>query len=88
MVLRKTLNNLRKEFWITRGRNRVRKIIHECVLCNRLEGKCYSYPQQPPLPSSRMIYKKPFSRPVASLKIRGATFAPRGKYWGLHCGKD
>ena len=50
--VKETLNNIRQEFWIIRGRNVVRKIVHSCVLCRRLEGKSYSYPQQPPLPLS------------------------------------
>ena len=40
--------------WIPKVRNLILKIIKKCFLCRRYEGKTYSYPDGPPLPSSRV----------------------------------
>ena len=34
-----TLNELRSKFWIVRGRQLVKKVIHRCFLCKKLEGE-------------------------------------------------
>ena len=52
--VKETLNQLRMEFWIPKVRNLILKIIKKCFLCRRYEGKTYSYPDVPPLPSSRV----------------------------------
>ena len=49
-----TLNQLRREFWIPRCRNFIKKVIHDCVLCKYFEGKPYGYPDTPPLPDFRV----------------------------------
>ena len=59
--VKETLNNLRSEFWITRSRNYIRKIIHDCWLCNYFEGKSYNYPETPPLPEFRVKQEYPFT---------------------------
>ena len=52
--VKETLNQLRIEFWIPKVKNLILKIILKCFLCRRYEGKTYSYPDVPPLPSSRV----------------------------------
>ena len=52
--VKETLNNMRKEFWITRSRNYIKKILHSCHLCKYMEGKSYKYPESPPLPEFRV----------------------------------
>ena len=56
-----TLNYMRSEFWITNSRNYVKKILRECVLCRRFEGKSYSYPEPGPLPEARVNYGHAFN---------------------------
>ena len=39
-----TLNELRSRFWITRGRQFVKKILHKCVVCRKVLGPSYKLP--------------------------------------------
>ena len=52
--VRETLTELRSRYWIVRGRSFVRKILHQCVLCRRFEGRAFHPPPPPPLPSFRV----------------------------------
>ena len=54
------LSNLRSEFWITRGRAFVHRIIKKCVVCRKQDGVTYSRPPEPPLPEFRVTREKPF----------------------------
>ena len=56
-----TLTELRSRFWIVRGRSTVQKILSQCVVCKRLEGKSYHTPIAPPLPSFRVVESHPFT---------------------------
>ena len=49
-----TLTQLRSRFWVIRGRKAVKEIVSKCVLCKRMEGKYYSTPAAPPVPSYRV----------------------------------
>ena len=40
---------MRKNFWLFRGRNFVRKVLKSCLLCRKYEGPPYQYPVTPPL---------------------------------------
>ena len=51
---RETLMQLRSRFWITKGRQVVKKIISKCTPCKKLEGKSYGIPAAPPLPDFRL----------------------------------
>ena len=42
---RDTLNMLRSEHWIPQGRSYVNKILRQCIVCKKHEGKAYYYPQ-------------------------------------------
>ena len=37
-----TLNELRSRFWITRGRQFVKKVLHKCVVCRKVLGPSYT----------------------------------------------
>ena len=52
---------LRSKFWIIRGRQFVRKVIHKCMLCRRHNGKSYRPPDSPVLPPLRVTEDYPFS---------------------------
>ena len=52
---------LRSKFWIIRGRQFVRKVIHKCVLCRRHDAKSYRPPDPPALPPYRVTEDYPFS---------------------------
>ena len=55
-----TLTELRSRYWIVKGRNLVRKILHRCVTCCRFHSKPYQPPPAPPLPSFRVRESRPF----------------------------
>ena len=57
---RETLNMLRNEFWIPRGRQRVKGIVEGCVTCKYVNGKPFAYPGPPPLPKERVSFERPF----------------------------
>ena len=48
------LTQLKSEYWVVIGRQAVKEVVGKCVICKKLEGKCYSTPQGPPLPSFRV----------------------------------
>ena len=41
--VRDTINNLREEFWISKGRNFLKAIINNCSVCRKFEGPSYDY---------------------------------------------
>ena len=41
-------------FWVVRGRQVVRKIIHRCVVCRKVEGKPFATSVSAPLPEFRL----------------------------------
>ena len=59
--VKETLTELRSRFWIVRGRQVVKKLLHECTICRRLQGKPYSAPTAPSLPSFRITKEQPFT---------------------------
>ena len=59
--VRETLNELRSEYWIPKGRNFVRNTIKECRICRRFEGEAYTYPAEPPLPEARVTCSHAFN---------------------------
>ena len=56
-----TLTEVRSRYWLVRGRQFVRTLIHKCVTCRRLEGRPYSSIPSPPLPDFRVKQSRPFS---------------------------
>ena len=59
--IKETLTELRSRFWIVRGRQFVRKVLHGYRLCRRHEGKPFSAPDPPALPLFRTTINHPFT---------------------------
>ena len=80
-----TLTELRSRYWIISGRQTVRKLLYGCTVCRRYQGKPYSSPEAPPLPSFRVQEALPFS--VSGIDYAGPLYvrseAPSGlqKVW-------
>ena len=58
---KETLTEVRKRFWIVKGRSLVRSIIYKCVVCRRFEGAPFPTPTPPPLPTIRVKEAPAFS---------------------------
>ena len=59
--VRGTLAEVRSRFWITRGRQYVKKVLKHCFICRKLEGKPYNAPPTAALPDFRVNQAPPFS---------------------------
>ncbi|CAB4005907.1 Hypothetical predicted protein, partial [Paramuricea clavata] len=59
--IRDTLTTARERFWIIRGREAVKRITKDCVVCRKAEGLPYNYGQAPDLPSCRVSDDPPFT---------------------------
>lgn len=79
-----TLTQLRSRFWIVQGRQFVRKLLYECVVCRRLGGRPYVAPPPPPLPGFRVKEEPPFTYVgidfVGSLYVKSLN-SPQQKVW-------
>ena len=60
--VRETLTQVRSKYWITKGRQVVRKILSKCNICRRLEGLSYGNPEAPLLPEFRLSSDFAFSK--------------------------
>ena len=58
--VKETLTELRSKYWIIKGRQFVRRVIHKCIICRKLEGPPYALPPPPPLPDFRVTEQPPF----------------------------
>lgn len=56
-----TLSNVRKEYWIPKGRAVVKSVLRACQTCRRHEGGPYCVPDMSPLPKARVSQSPPFS---------------------------
>ena len=52
--VQETLAQLRRQYWVVRGRQLVRKLISKCCTCKRFEGRGYKIPPAPSLPQFRV----------------------------------
>ena len=59
--VKETLTEIRAKYWIIRGRQLVRTVLHKCVICQRFEGQAYNSPPPPPLPDFRVKEQPPFT---------------------------
>ena len=59
--VRETLSELRSRYWINRGRSFIRRILHECLVCKKMQGQHYINPRSPPLPEFRVQQAQPFT---------------------------
>ena len=58
--VKQTLNELRNEFWINRGRNYIQKFLIICFICKHLKSGSYSYPEKSNLPGYHVNRTVPF----------------------------
>ena len=56
-----TLAELRSRFWVTKGRQFVKKLLSACFVCKKLEGKPFESPPEAALPYFRVTEAPPFS---------------------------
>ena len=59
--LKETLTELRTTYWVIRGRQLVKQLIHRCPVCRRHEGRAYQGLPAPALPAFRVQHSRPFS---------------------------
>lgn len=52
--MKETLVEVRSNFWIPKGRQYVKMILHQCVICKKREGLPYRPPLTTDLPDSRV----------------------------------
>ena len=52
--VKQTLNELKNEFWINRGRSYIRKLLNIYFICKRLQSRSYGYPEKSNLPGYRV----------------------------------
>ena len=52
--IKDTLTEVRSKYWLVKGRQFVRKIIHHCVICRKVEGPHFRAVSPPPLPTFRV----------------------------------
>ena len=67
-----TLTELRSKFWIVKGRSLIRQVLARCNICRRYEGRPYTTPPPPPLPSFHVQESSPFS--VIGVDFAGPLF--------------
>ena len=56
-----TLSQLRRKYWIPRGRQAVKKAIAQCRTCRREQGPAFRMPRSPDMPSERVTRSPPFT---------------------------
>ena len=56
-----TLAEVRKTYWIPKGRSAVKRVVKSCKTCRKYEGPAYSVPNMPPLPTQRVTASCPFT---------------------------
>jgi hypothetical protein len=56
-----TLAKTREEFWLLKGRQKVKRYLRSCVACKKIQGLPYACPPLPRLPSFRLASIRAFS---------------------------
>lgn len=83
--VKETLTELRSKFWLVKGRQVVKKLLHSCVTCRRHEGKPYQAPPPPPLPEFRVRAAPAFAFTgldyAGPLYVKGANKKTETKVW-------
>ena len=59
--VKETLLELRSRFWVVKGRQLTKKILHSCVTCRRIEGISYGKPETGQMPEFRVKGSHAFS---------------------------
>ena len=60
MGISQTLNELRKNYWIPKGRVSVKSVLNTCTICKRIHSHSYKTPGPPQLPNERVNFSYPF----------------------------
>ena len=56
-----TLDRLRQSgFWLPQARHTIKKVLKECIICNKYNSRSFKTSFSPPLPSERVNYVRPF----------------------------
>ena len=83
--VKETLTEIRRKFWIPKGRSLTRSIIHRCVLCCRFERMPFQGPPLPPLPNYRVKEDPAFTYTgvdfAGPLSIRVSETSTASKVW-------
>ena len=53
-----TLANVRRKFWIVKGRKGVKAVVRKCVICIKSQGRTLRSPPSPDLPEFRLNYNE------------------------------
>ena len=67
-----TLTAIRQEYWMPSARRTVRKLLRQCVICQKVIGKPYQAPDPPPLIKARIQEMLPFE--VTDVYFTGAVY--------------
>ena len=67
-----TVTALRQVYWIPSIRQCVRKLLRQCVICNKLKRKPFRAPDPPPFPKVRVTESPPFT--VTGVDFIGALY--------------
>ncbi len=83
--VKETLTETRARFWIVKGRNFVRSLLHRCSICRRFEGAPFHGPPPPPLPTFLVKEGPPFSFTgvyfAGPLHVRSFALVKSDKVW-------
>ena len=67
-----TVTYLRHTFWIPCIRQCVKKVLRQCLVCRKYDGKSYRAPDPPPLPKNRLTEAPPFT--ITGVDFTGALY--------------
>ena len=67
--VKETLTELRSSYWLVRGRQFVRKVIHRCLTCRKQEGRPFQSVLSPPLRSIVSDSLDHFATPEWTLQV-------------------
>ena len=59
--IQNTLAQVREQYWLPQGRQRVKCELQKCLLCRKVQGKSYKIPDSPPLPPFRVSCEHAFN---------------------------
>ncbi|XP_065902306.1 uncharacterized protein [Dysidea avara] len=83
--VKETLTQIRAKFWIIRGRQFVRHILYQCVVCRKLEGPPCPTPPAPSLPEFRVREAPAFTYTgvdfAGPLYVKSHEITDVGKVW-------
>ena len=66
------LSTLRSKYWLPRGRQNVKLVLRDCVICKKLQARPFPKADVPPLPKVRVSDDRPFA--ATCLDYTGALY--------------